>query len=119
MQGAGGKLIGLIGDEDSCVGFLLGGIGERSAKEPAFNFLVVHPETSPEQIKNHFEAFIKRGDIDIILIQQNIAELIRADIDAHTAPIPAVLEIPSKSAGYDPHKDSVLKRAKGLIEGRA
>lgn len=112
-------MIALIGDEDSCVGFLLGGIGERSTKEPAFNFMVVNPETSPEQIKNHFEAFIKRGDIDIILIQQNIAELIRADIDAHTAPIPAVLEIPSKSAGYDPHKDSVLKRAKGLIEGRA
>lgn len=33
-------------------------------------------------------------------------------IDAHTAPIPAVLEIPSKDFPYDVSKDSILKRAK-------
>ena len=39
-----GKVIGLIGDEDICVGFLLGGIGDRNvAKDPSNNFLVVYP----------------------------------------------------------------------------
>ena len=28
LHGARGKLIGVIGDEDTCVGFLLGGIGD-------------------------------------------------------------------------------------------
>lgn len=28
LHSARGKLIGVIGDEDTCVGFLLGGVGE-------------------------------------------------------------------------------------------
>lgn len=35
-----GKLIAVIGDEDTCVGFLLGGIGEIN-KNRHPNFLVV------------------------------------------------------------------------------
>ncbi|CAG0889618.1 unnamed protein product [Darwinula stevensoni] len=30
------------------------------------------------------------------------------------SPIPAVLEIPSKDYPYDPSKDSILRRAKGM-----
>lgn len=55
---------------------------------------------------------MKREDIDIILINQNVAELIRHVIDAHTSPVPAVLEIPSKDHPYDASKDSILRRAK-------
>lgn len=55
---------------------------------------------------------MKRDDIDIILINQNVAEIIRHIIDNHTAPIPAVLEIPSKDHPYDASKDSILRRAK-------
>lgn len=36
-------------------------------------------------------------------------------IDAQTSPIPAVLEIPSKDHPYDPAKDSILRRAKGMF----
>ena len=64
------------------------------------------------EIEDCFKRFIKRDDIDIILINQNIAELIRHVIDGHTQPIPAVLEIPSKDHPYDPSKDSILRRAK-------
>ena len=115
-----GKLIALIGDEDSCVGFLLGGIGERNhGKNPEVNFLVVDPAaTAVDEIEAHFRAFLTRGDIDIILIQQTVADQIRSVIERHQAPIPAVLEIPSKNAPYDPKKDSVLKRARGLVENR-
>lgn len=38
--------------------------------------------------------------------------MIRHSIDAHTQPIPAVLEIPSKDHPYDATKDSILRRAK-------
>lgn len=114
IMGARGKLIAIIGDEDTCVGFLLGGIGEIN-KQRQPNFKVVDKNTSVSEIEDCFKAFVKRGDIDIILINQNIAEMIRHLIDSHTASIPAVLEIPSKDQPYDPNKDSILRRAKGMF----
>ncbi|XP_078580559.1 V-type proton ATPase subunit F-like [Branchiostoma floridae x Branchiostoma japonicum] len=109
-----GKLISVIGDEDTCTGFLLGGIGEMN-KERKPNFLVVEKDTSVSEIEETFKSFVQRTDIAVILINQNIAELIRHVIDAHTNPIPAVLEIPSKDHPYDASKDSILRRAKGMF----
>ncbi|CAL8109537.1 unnamed protein product [Orchesella dallaii] len=109
-----GKLIAVIGDEDTCVGFLLGGIGEiNKNRQP--NFFVVDKNTSISEIEETFKKFIRRDDIDIILINQNVAEMIRYVIDTHTTPVPAVLEIPSKDHPYDPAKDSILRRAKGMF----
>lgn len=69
-------------------------------------------DTAVTEIEECFKRFVKRDDIDIILINQNVAEIIRHIIDSHTAPIPAVLEIPSKDHPYDASKDSILRRAK-------
>jgi len=145
------KLLAVIGDEDTCVGFLLGGIGEYNKKRDP-NFLVVDKNTSVQEIEDCYKKFVKRPDIDIILINQNlfsnayscvkgrqcilslasggerrdasrrelpvtvipVAEQIRHVIDANDSALPAVLEIPSKDHPYDPAKDSVLRRAKGL-----
>ncbi|KAK4881013.1 hypothetical protein RN001_004332 [Aquatica leii] len=109
-----GKLISVIGDEDTCVGFLLGGVGEINKNRHA-NFLVVDKNTAVSEIEDTFKRFLKRDDIDIILINQNIAEQIRHVIDSHTQPIPAVLEIPSKDHPYDASKDSILRRARGMF----
>ncbi|XP_065077897.1 V-type proton ATPase subunit F [Ochlerotatus camptorhynchus] len=109
-----GKLISVIGDEDTCVGFLLGGIGEIN-KNRHPNFMVCDKNTAVSEIEDCFKRFIKRDDIDIILINQNYAEMIRHVIDAHTSPTPAVLEIPSKDHPYDATKDSILRRAKGMF----
>ncbi|CAH1241158.1 V-type proton ATPase subunit F-like [Branchiostoma lanceolatum] len=109
-----GKLISVIGDEDTCTGFLLGGIGEMN-KERKPNFLVVEKDTSVSEIEETFKNFLQRPDVAVILINQNIAELIRHVIDAHTNPIPAVLEIPSKDHPYDASKDSILRRARGMF----
>ncbi|XP_002733161.1 V-type proton ATPase subunit F-like, partial [Saccoglossus kowalevskii] len=80
---------------DTCTGFLLGGIGElNKSRRP--NFMVVEKDTSINEIEECFKGFLTRSDIAIILINQNIAELIRHVIDQHTIPIPSVLEIPSK-----------------------
>ncbi|KAJ8035764.1 putative V-type proton ATPase subunit F [Holothuria leucospilota] len=111
---ARGKLVAVIGDEDTCTGFLLGGIGEMNkARKP--NFMVVEKDTSVHDIEECFNSFLGRNDIAIILINQNYAELIRHAIDNHTQPIPAILEIPSKDCPYDPTKDSILRRAKGMF----
>lgn len=72
----------------------------------------ISTDTAVSEIEDCFKRFVKRDDIDIILINQNYAEVIRHVIDAHTSPLPAVLEIPSKDHPYDASKDSILRRAK-------
>ncbi|GAA40258.1 V-type proton ATPase subunit F [Clonorchis sinensis] len=114
ISAARGKLIAVIGDEDTCTGFLLGGIGELD-KNRRPNFFAVDKDTSLSAIEEAFKSFIDRDDVAIILIVQTIAEMIRHLIDAHTSALPAVLEIPSKDNPYDASKDTILKRAKGLF----
>ncbi|XP_073996205.1 V-type proton ATPase subunit F-like isoform X1 [Rhodnius prolixus] len=115
MQGSTrGKLLAVIGDEDTCVGFLLGGIGELNQKKQP-NFLVVGKNTSVQEILDTFKSFTKREDIDIILINQKVADMIRHTIDSYNQTIPTVLEIPSKEQPYDPSKDFMLRRAKGMF----
>ncbi|GMT12968.1 hypothetical protein PFISCL1PPCAC_4265, partial [Pristionchus fissidentatus] len=109
-----GKILAVIGDEDTVVGFLLGGVGElNKARKP--NYLIVDKNTAVTEIEESFKTFAARDDIAIILINQHIAEQIRFTVDQHTQSIPAVLEIPSKEAPYDPSKDSILNRARGLF----
>jgi V-type H+-transporting ATPase subunit F len=108
------KLIAVIGDEDTCTGFLLGGIGEYNAKRHP-NFLVVTKDTPLADIEDSFKSFTSRPDVSIVLINQNIAEMIRHLLDHYDKAIPSVLEIPSKDHPYDPNKDSILRRAKGMF----
>jgi len=114
LSSARGKLIGVIGDEDTCVGFLLGGVGELD-KNRQPNFMVVDKNSSVSDIEDTLKSFIRRDDIDIILINQTVAEMVRHVLDSHSAPLPAILEIPSKDSPYDPNKDSILRRAKGMF----
>ncbi|XP_017046583.1 V-type proton ATPase subunit F [Drosophila ficusphila] len=109
-----GSLLAVIGDEDTCVGFLLGGIGEVDEDRKA-NFMVVEKDTTPLQIEECFKKFLGRPDIAIILINQVYADMIRSTVDAHTLAVPTVLEIPSKQHAYDSSKDSILKRANSVF----
>ncbi|VDN59479.1 unnamed protein product [Dracunculus medinensis] len=109
-----GKILAVIGDEDTVVGFLLGGIGELD-KSRRPNYLIVGKDTPAGEIEETFKSFCSRDDVAIILINQHIAEMIRYTVDQHTASVPAVLEIPSKESPYDPSKDSIMNRAKGLF----
>ncbi|KAF1750077.1 hypothetical protein GCK72_016623 [Caenorhabditis remanei] len=111
-----GKLVAVIGDQDSVVGFLMGGIGEVNAARQS-NFYIVEKHTIDKEIESAFRAFCTRDDIAIILINQHVAERIRQVVDDHAQKPQtsvAVLEIPSKEAPYDPSKDSILNRARGL-----
>lgn len=103
-----GKILAVIGDEDTVVGFLLGGIGQlNKARKP--NYLIVDKNTTVNEIEDVFKDFCARDDVAIILINQHVAEMIRYTVDQHTASIPAVLEIPSKEMPYDPTKVRFIK----------
>ncbi|KAJ3659298.1 hypothetical protein Zmor_010994 [Zophobas morio] len=108
------RLMAVIGDEDTCVGFLMVGVGDYD-KQNRPNFLVVKKDTDIQVIKACFMNFIKRKDIAIILICQYIADMIRSVVDAHEEAVPAVLEIPSRDHPYDSEKDCIIKRAMKLI----
>ncbi|RZC42903.1 ATP-synt F domain containing protein [Asbolus verrucosus] len=107
---APGKLISVIGDEDTCVGFLLGGIGEIN-KRHGPNFFVVNKDTTVHEIEDCFKRFSRRADIDIILITQNIADMIKHVLQLYKHTVPAVVEIPSKDRPFDAAKDTILIRA--------
>ena len=125
----------MIGDEDSVTGLLLAGVGHvTQPPDSQRNFLVVDHKTEKSQIAETFNSFTKeRKDIGIILINQHvrwdvsmarleyginaeqIAEMIRDEVDKFQEAFPAVLEIPSKDHPYDPEKDSVLRRVRRLF----
>ncbi|OQV14615.1 putative V-type proton ATPase subunit F [Hypsibius exemplaris] len=109
-----GRLIAVIGDEDTCVGFILGGVGELNRAKQA-NYFIVAKDTPVAETEEAFKAFTRRDDIGIVLILQNIAETIRYAIDAYKQTIPTVLEVPSKDHPYDASKDSILRRARGMF----
>mmetsp|Transcript_7282 Transcript_7282/g.11628 ORF Transcript_7282/g.11628 Transcript_7282/m.11628 type:complete len:119 (-) Transcript_7282:42-398(-) len=110
-----GKLIAVIGDEDTVTGFLLAGVGERSAL--GTNFMVVNGETRPSEVLAKFQELTEREDVAIILINQHIANLIRHALAQYEKLVPTVLEIPSKEHPYDPSKDQVLKKVNMLLGG--
>uniref|UniRef100_A0A915I147 V-type proton ATPase subunit F n=1 Tax=Romanomermis culicivorax TaxID=13658 RepID=A0A915I147_ROMCU len=50
---AKGRLIAMMGDEDTCVGFLLGGVGElNKSRQP--NYMVIDKNTSVQEIEDCF-----------------------------------------------------------------
>ena len=89
-----GKLVCVIGDEDTVTGFLLAGVGHRTAENS--NFLIVKSDTTISLIEETFKSLTSRSDVGIVLINQHIANEIRHLVNSYTETIPTVLEIPSK-----------------------
>ena len=108
-----GKLIAIIGDEDTVTGFLLAGVGQRDSA--GANFLVVDAKAARADVEAFFAGLLARGDVGLIIISKPAADLIRTAISAHTATIPMVLEIPSTDAPYDPAKDVLMKRVLQML----
>mmetsp|Transcript_26761 Transcript_26761/g.30590 ORF Transcript_26761/g.30590 Transcript_26761/m.30590 type:complete len:117 (-) Transcript_26761:61-411(-) len=110
-----GRLVSVIGDEDTVTGFLLAGVGQRTADKS--NFLIVKPETKLEQVEQFFQGLTLREDVGIILINQHIANTIRHVLKDYNATIPTVLEIPSKEHPYDPEQDYIMQRVNLFLGG--
>merc|ERR1719491_926075 len=110
-----GKLIGVIGDEDTVTGFLLAGTGHRTAE--GSNFLIVKQDTPQQAVEDAFKELTARSDIGILLINQHVAADIRHVIKDYNQTIPAVLEIPSKEHPYDPEQDYIMQRVGMFLSG--
>lgn len=105
------KLMAVIAEEDTCVGFVLAGIGHINHNLER-NFFPVTNITTDCEIRDCFKRFLLRNDIHVIVIDQVNANRIRADIMASQKKIPAILEIPSKYIPFDAEKDVILNIAK-------
>mmetsp|Transcript_38131 Transcript_38131/g.46521 ORF Transcript_38131/g.46521 Transcript_38131/m.46521 type:complete len:119 (+) Transcript_38131:24-380(+) len=112
---AAGKLIAVIGDEDTVTGFLLAGVGHRTAS--GSNFLIVKSDTQQKTVEDAFKSYITRDDIGIVLINQHIANNIRHVLKDYNQTIPTVLEIPSKEHPYDPAQDYIMQRVNMFLTG--
>jgi ATP synthase F subunit len=79
--------------------------------------LIVTPlaETTRDTIEDTFTKFTRRDDVGLIIMNQNIADQIRSTVTNHRAPVPMVLEIPSKDSPYDPSKDALMKRVLQML----
>ena len=111
-----GKLVAVIGDEDTVTGFLLAGIGHRTSE--GTNFLVVKSDTAVSQVEESFISFTNREDIGIILINQHVANDVRHLLNDYNQTIPTILEIPSKDHPYDPEQDFIMERVNLMLGGQ-
>ena len=110
-----GRLVAVIGDEDTVTGFLLAGIGQRDVS--GTNFFTVSNKTKVSEIEENFKRIALRSDIAIILINQHVANMIRHLVteQAEASTIPTILEIPSKEHPYDPSNDPVMRSVNHML----
>ena len=101
--------------QDTVTGFLLAGVGHRTAH--GSNFLIVKQDTPLQQVEEAFQSFSTRDDVGIILINQHIASDIRHILKDYNETIPTVLEIPSKEHPYDPEQDYIMQRVNMYLGG--
>ena len=101
--------------QDTVTGFLLAGVGHRTAS--GSNFLIVKQDTKLQQVEEAFHSLSTRDDVGIILINQHIANDIRHVLKDYHATIPTVLEIPSKEHPYDPEQDFIMQRVNMFLGG--
>jgi len=104
--------VAVIGDEQTCVGLVLGGMGMVDGQGKK-NFFVVNAQTRSHEIGEQFLEYTQRKDVAVILISQSTANQIRNVVDDFARSgqvVPAVLEMPSKDVPYDAKKDPIMQR---------
>lgn len=102
-------LISVIADEDTCVGFLLGGIGQMTEDQRP-NYFVVNTKTKDVDVEKAFKEFAARTDIGMILITREAADMIHSAISAHKQAVPIVVQIPGIYGPYDFSLDGVSQK---------
>ncbi|CAD7961415.1 unnamed protein product [Amoebophrya sp. A25] len=104
--------VAVLGDEQTVVGLVLGGMGMVDGQGKK-NFCVVSPQTRTHEISETFTEYTQRKDLAVILISQTVANQIRNVVDDFARSgqvVPAVLEMPSKDVPYDARKDPIMQR---------
>ncbi|XP_050308676.1 uncharacterized protein LOC126745038 [Anthonomus grandis grandis] len=93
------QLIGIIGDEDTCAGFILAGIGEAVEDKPP-NFFIVNPKTDAFKLELVFLDMIERPDIGLVLVTREAAEKLAPVINQHKGIEPTVMVIPGHNGPF-------------------
>ncbi len=78
-------------------------------------FYLIFTETAKETVETTFQKFAERDDVGLIIMNQTIADSIRPVISAHRAPIPMVIEIPSKDSPMNASTDPIMKRVLQML----
>lgn len=99
-------LLSIIADEDTCVGYILGGIGEVN-EEDAPNYFVVNSTSTDKDIEKAYTEFISRKDMGIVLITKENADRIHLP-HKKSKTLPIVIEIPDKNGPYTIEIDHLL-----------
>ena len=78
----------IIGDEDTVLGFSL--VGTRGIVA-----------SNPEEARNALHTALENPDYGIIIITQDVAQFIRAEVDRYifTESFPLIVEIPNSASG--------------------
>merc|ERR1711934_132516 len=109
-----GMLVGVIGDADTCSGFLLVGVGDLDRGKGS-NYIKVDGNTETVVIEEKFEEMCSRDDIAILVINQWIADKIDSKIRDYNQLIPTIVLVPSKDKPYDPSGDPVYARIQRMM----
>ena len=74
-------------------------------------------ETAREEIEATFQRLVDRGDVGLIIMNQPVADQIRATVSAHTLSVPMVLEIPAAGGGgaAAAAADPIMKRVLQML----
>ncbi|KAH1004785.1 uncharacterized protein LOC109537566 isoform X1 [Dendroctonus ponderosae] len=94
------QLIAIVGDEDTCVGFLLAGIGQTDESFGP-NFIVVGPKMDDFQLELMFLDLLERPDIGLLLITKEAAGKIPHVIGRHTGMNPTIMIIPGHNGPFE------------------
>lgn len=103
-------LIAVIGDEDTCVCYILAGIGDMDHITKENNFFVAGPKTTKADILQVWKNFVQRNDIAIVFINQCYANMIRDELNAYKGIFPTVVELPSVGQPFDYSNDPFFKK---------
>ncbi|KAA3677816.1 V-type H+-transporting ATPase subunit F, partial [Paragonimus westermani] len=103
LSAARGKLLAVIGDEDTCTGFLLGGIGELD-KNRRPNYFTVDKETSLSSIEEAFKSFH-------LFLAMNTCSFPRSNLDVSAAEF-----VPSEKLQQKDNKQASIRQLKEIIE---
>lgn len=106
-------LIAVIGDEDTCVCYILAGIGEVNQHTKEKNFFIAGSKTTKADILKAWRSFTNRNDIAIVFINQCYAHMIRDQLNAHKDVFPTIVELPSIGKPFDLSQDPFFKKLTG------
>ncbi|XP_022217143.2 uncharacterized protein LOC111070717 [Drosophila obscura] len=88
--------IGIIADTEVTLGFLLAGIGFR--RDNLNNYLMVHDDTSQEEIENFFEHLYKMHNLGIIILDFQTNKRLKLVLEKCKNMLPVVVVVPNKAS---------------------